>query len=110
MEKIKVITLQPGGQPAMAEIENDLSSLQKFVGGYIEIVPVHESGLLAVCNEEGKMLQLPQTCYVPYLRDMLCGPVLFCRSSEEELGPVRDRDFVQLQQWIVLPQRRGRYE
>ena len=40
-----------------------LESLQKAVGGYIEVVPffVHFQGLdcIALCNEEGKLIGLP---------------------------------------------------
>ena len=40
-------------------IDNTLKSMQEFVGGYIECVYLHD-GIL-ICNEEGKLHNLPKT-------------------------------------------------
>ena len=37
-----------------------LSELQSIVEGYIEIIPAKEPGMVLVCNEESKMLDLPR--------------------------------------------------
>ncbi len=37
-----------------------LSELQSIVGGYIEIITAKESGMVLVCNEDSKMLDLPR--------------------------------------------------
>src|SRR6266567_3306119 len=37
-----------------------LSELHAIVEGYIEIIPAKEPGMILVCNEESKMLDLPR--------------------------------------------------
>lgn len=58
-----------------------LDELQEFVGGYIEIVP--GSGLMAFCNEEGRLLNLPlnPTASVRY-HQHLFGDVIVCDKGE----------------------------
>ena len=57
-EKIKVIIKEPGKAPEIKTITNDLGTLQSIVGGYIEAVTL-ASGLVIICNEEGKLWNLP---------------------------------------------------
>ena len=68
-----------------------LEELQKFVGGYIEILHLADDKLCMVCNEEGKINHLPMnpiatrlfnvlTTGSPY--DYIVGNVLICGSNE----------------------------
>jgi hypothetical protein len=56
-QKIKVVMVEPHKVPYIAEIGNDLDSMQKAVGGYIQTVDLAPNVTLA-CNEEGKLLGL----------------------------------------------------
>lgn len=56
-KKIKVLMVEPNKPPYTAEIGNDLDSMQKAVGGYIQTVSMAPYVSL-VCNEEGKLLEL----------------------------------------------------
>ncbi len=59
MEKtIKVVMVEPLKRPYVAEIENSLAGMQLVVNGYIEVITLEENVIL-VCNEEGKLLDLP---------------------------------------------------
>ena len=61
-EKIRVVAVRPRTAPEVIEIENELEPMQEFVGGYIEILDrVYIGGkrFLLVCNEEGKLNDLP---------------------------------------------------
>lgn len=57
-EKIKVIIKEPGKAPEIKTVANDLGTLQSIVGGYIETVTL-AVGLVIICNEEGKLWNLP---------------------------------------------------
>lgn len=52
---IKVIIVEPGMAPRIAEIEGTLGSMQKVVGGYIEAVYPYEEPVAIICNEEAKL-------------------------------------------------------
>lgn len=53
-EKLTVVMVEPHKAPYVTEIENELSALQKAVGGYIETV-YNGDGTIIICNEEGKL-------------------------------------------------------
>ena len=55
MGKMKVIVLEPMKEAYLAEIENDLSGMQKVVGGYIQGIYPFEEEVCLVVNEEGKI-------------------------------------------------------
>ena len=62
-KEIKVIIKHPGQDPFEATIDNTLESCQAVVGGYIECVTL-TSDICLVCNEEGRLLNLPENCKV----------------------------------------------
>lgn len=53
-EKLTVVMVEPHKEPYVVEIEDELSALQKAVGGYIETV-YNGDGTIIICNEEGKL-------------------------------------------------------
>lgn len=54
-----VLVVEPGKAPYQAAIGSDLKSLQQVVGGYIESIAPYDDPVVIVCNEEGKLEQLP---------------------------------------------------
>ena len=59
MEKMSVLVVEPRKAARMAEIDSGLESLQKMVGGYIEIVYPYEDQVGLIVNDEGKIQGLP---------------------------------------------------
>lgn len=59
--KIKVLALLPLELPKVVELDNTLEAMRKFVGGNIECLPLYDlnSEFTLVCNDEGKLLELP---------------------------------------------------
>ena len=56
-----------------------LKELQKYVGGYIEIVPTQAQRIVFVVNEEGRINGLPLNNTASEIAGMeLYGNVLFC--------------------------------
>ena len=51
---INVLLIQPDKYPKMIEIGNDLESMQKVVGGYIEEFMPFEDEVAIICNDESK--------------------------------------------------------
>lgn len=63
-KQILVVIKEPGQQPRVEPLfENTLESLQQAVGGYIETVTLCED-LIFICNEEGRLLELPFNCEI----------------------------------------------
>lgn len=57
--KISVLLVEPGKYPQTVEIDNSLEAMQELVGGYIEVIMPYESQVALVCNEEGRLTNLP---------------------------------------------------
>lgn len=57
--KLTVLMIEPGKAPYPKEIASGLRSLQHEVGGYIEAVYPYDDPVAIICNETGKLDQLP---------------------------------------------------
>ena len=56
---MRVIVVEPKKNPEVREIGDSLESMQKIVGGLIEAVYPFDEPVALICNEEGKLLNLP---------------------------------------------------
>lgn len=72
----------------MTNISASLENLQKIVGGYIEMVslPSVAPGLVIICNEEGKIKELPFNMRIP--GDVLVGDIIVIGTKGEELDDI----------------------
>ena len=57
---MRVIVVAPKKKPMVRDIDAGLESMQKIVGGPIEAVYPFDGPVALICNEEGKLLNLPQ--------------------------------------------------
>lgn len=55
---MKAIRKKPGCEPEVIDIDNTLAALQREVEGYIEVITL-PYGAALICNEEGRILGLP---------------------------------------------------
>ena len=58
MNKIRILVVAPDKEPKQIKIEHTLKNLQGIVGGLIEFVEL-EYNVDLICNEEGKINNLP---------------------------------------------------
>ena len=56
---MRVIVVEPKKKPMVQDIGSDLASMQKIVGGSIQAVYPFDQPVALICNEEGKLLNLP---------------------------------------------------
>ena len=56
---MRVIVVEAKKKPMVQDIGSDLESTQKIVGGSIEAVYPFADSVALICNEEGKLLNLP---------------------------------------------------
>ena len=92
MKTIKVLFIEPLEAPKVIEIEDTLEAKQKLVDGWIEMVcpPNHKDDAVLICNEEGKLLNLPWnrplTMENGKMYDVICGSFLVVRAPEDSDG------------------------
>ena len=73
--KIRCILVKVLEQPKVIEIEHNLSTLQKYVGGTIDIVEIEED-VDIIINDEGKLLGLSPNLVLYEFRDIIVGDFL----------------------------------
>ena len=56
---MRVVVVETKKKPMVQDIGSDLESMQKIVGGSIEAVYPFADPVALICNEEGKLLNLP---------------------------------------------------
>ena len=56
---MRVIVVEPRKTPTVQVIDTGLASMQKIVGGSIEAIYPFDEPVALICNEEGKLLNLP---------------------------------------------------
>ena len=86
---MKVVMLRPKEKACVVEIDDNLASYQKVVGGYIEVVAPYSDGVVFVCNEEGKLKGLPLNRAIRDVNgnvlDIIAGTAFLCDGSGEDL-------------------------
>lgn len=88
-KRIKVLIVEPGQQPRAEMIANTLEAMQAVVGGYIEVVRIGVSPLVIVCNEEGKLLGLPEDR--PFANDVIRGTFFIVDTDGDEFASLDER-------------------
>jgi len=78
LSKILVLMFPVGEKPQKRYIEDNLQAMQDSVGGFIEYVFLEE-GIGLVCNEEGKLQNLPPNRHIEEIDDVIRGPFLISR-------------------------------
>ena len=87
-EYIDVLIKAPGSDVLRkAHIKNDLHTLQRIVGGYIELVQPC-SDLTAIVNEEGYIRGLPYN--MKWAGNHILGPIIFCGVDDEDFADIPD--------------------
>lgn len=112
-DEIRVCILGTDGAAVFRKVPNTLDQLQALVGGMIEVFglpePWFSRGLLAICNEEGTLHNLPPN---PFSYSLLgpppanygvpvAGTVLIVRDEDYEFVSLTDDDERQLMQVVM---------
>lgn len=81
-DKIKVLKVEPGVNPEVVTISNDLRSLQTAVDGLIEVIYYDDA--LLICNDEGKFDGSKPNRSIGY--DIIFGTFLVVADNGEDFG------------------------
>ena len=99
MSRFRVIIKDPGQSPREFNIENNLETLQRIVGGYIEVVQL-ACGIIAICDEEGKLKGEEPNYWLPN-GDCLVGTIIFCSTKGEEFSGLSEAQSTLIRGWCA---------
>ena len=85
---MRIIIVEGGKRPYEAELEHDLKSMRRCVGGDIEAVyEPGGRGAALICNDEGKLLNLPLNRALRdeegEIYDIIAGTFFVCGASPD---------------------------
>ena len=84
---MKILLIRSGEEPVLSEIEGTLVSMQKVVGGPIELIYPFDDPVTLVCHEEGKLLGLPLNRIfrdqAGRIYDAIAGPFFLCGAPSD---------------------------
>lgn len=85
---MKVLVIKPMEAPSVKHISGSLNSMQKIVGGTIQaIYPFENPEIVLICNDEGKLINLPlnRALYDKdgKLFDIVSGTFFLCRAHAD---------------------------
>ena len=85
---MKVLIVEPNSPPRAAEIEPTLSAMQSVVGGLIQAIYPFPEPVALVCNDEGKLLNLPPNRPLRHpdtgeIYDRIAGTFFLCAAPQD---------------------------
>ena len=104
-ENIRVLVVEPGKDPEVRTIENSLEGIQEIVQGYIECVTLRDKAgedLVLICNEEGKIRNLPMNAMIPEIDDMIFGTFLIAGTDRDEFASLTDEQIFEMNERFML--------
>ena len=82
-----ILVVEPQKAPVVKEISDDLHQMQKLVDGFIEVLYPFEDEVALVCNEEGKLMNLPSNRGLwdehGDLYKIICGTFFLCGAPSD---------------------------
>jgi len=103
-QNIDVLIVEPGREPRLATVEDDLEHLQEIVGGPIEAGCYLPQRVMLVCNGEGKSMGLPPNRPNPNdSTDTICGTFLLCSFEGERFASLNAEQQARFRAYFALP-------
>ena len=109
MNKImRVVLVEPGKKAVVKAIDGSLEGMQKTVGGYIEAIALDDYGTCLVCNENGKIDDLPLNRALidedGRVTDIIAGTFFVCGTDEEDFASLDDETAEKYRKRFLLPE------
>ena len=105
---MKALVFKVGQKPKLEDIKNELDVLKEIVGGWIECVGI-DDGVVLICNEEGKLLDLEpnrELIINEQIVDIVCGNFIICGTDGEEFDDLSDE---MIKKWKFIYKRLEAY-
>ena len=98
---VTVVQVSPRERPVKASIKNDLASMQKAVGGLIEVFRWKD--FLVVCNDEGKLIGMEGNRRLGN-GTIIAGPFFVVGLTEDDFRSLTDEEVVKYMNQFAEPE------
>ena len=109
MNKVmRVVLVEPNEKAVIKMIDGSLAGMQQTVGGYIEAIALDDQGTCLVCNETGKIDNLPLNRALVdndgRVTDIIAGAFFVCGTDEEDFASLDDDTAQKYLKRFLLPE------
>lgn len=84
---MKILLIEPRKPPRPLDIKDDLTAMQRLVGGTIQALYPFDERVALICNDDGKLLGLPPNRALcrpnGEIYDVLVGPFFLCATPPD---------------------------
>ena len=107
---MRILVVEPERRPEVREIDGSLKSMQEVVGGLIQALAPFDEPLALVCNDEGKLLNLPANRGLRdkngKIYDIVCGTFFICGvpADSDSFTSLTPRQIEQYQKQFYTPE------
>lgn len=103
---MKVLLVEPGKRPNVKDIPGTLEAMQTIVGGTIQAIYPFEEPVALICNDDGKLLNLPMNRILHESGDIICGTFLIVGAPPDcsHFASLADEQIQQYQKRFQLPE------
>ena len=107
-QTIDVLIVEPGKEPRLSTVVDDLEHLKEVVGGPIEAGSYLPQRVMLICNGEGKNMGLPRNRPDPKNHaDYIAGTFLLCSFEGEHFTSLSPAQQAQFQAYFALSRLEG---
>ena len=105
-----VLMIEPRKAPQRLELDHSLGEMQKVVGGSIQILYPFDEPVALICNEEGKLLNLPLNRALRdgkgQIYDIVSGTFFLCGAPEDSdtLASLTEEQLGRFEQRFAKPE------
>ena len=107
-KNMRVLLVKPGEVPCIVEMDNTLEVLQDAVGGFIEAVYPFDDPIALICNENGKLDDLPLNRALRdedgCIYDVIAGSFLVTGLGEEDFSSLTPELLEKYQKRFLHPE------
>ena len=104
---MRVVLVEPNEKAVIKMIDGSLEGMQQTVGGYIEAIALDDQGACLVCNENGKIDDLPLNRVLVddgRVTDIVAGTFFVCGTDEEDFASLDDETAEKYKKRFLLPE------
>ena len=107
---MQIVVVEPKKKPVVQDISSDLESMQKIVGGSIEAIYPFEEPVALICNEKGKLLNLPLNRALRddegNVYDIISGTFFLCAAppDSDRFTSLTDEQVKTYMEWFDMPE------
>ena len=107
-QMLKAVMVKPNQRAEIAYINTSLESMQRVVGGLIQVLYPFEEEIAIICNDEAKLLHMPPNRGLimdGQVVDIICGDFFVVGCSNNNFCSLTDEQAEKYKQQYLFPEK-----